>query len=38
MGRPEEIAATIAHTASDEAAFMTGAHIRVSGGEFPSLH
>jgi len=38
MGRPEEIAATVAFVASDEAAFMTGANIRVNGGEKPSLH
>lgn len=38
MGRPEEIAATVAFVASDEAGYMTGAHIRVNGGEQPSLH
>lgn len=38
MGRPEEIAATIAFAASDEAAFMTGSNIRVNGGEKPSVH
>jgi len=38
MGRPEEIAAAVAFVASDEAAFMTGAHIRINGGERPSLH
>ena len=38
MGRPEEIAATAAFVASEEAAYMSGAHIRVNGGEKPSLH
>lgn len=38
MGRSEEIAATVAFIASEEAAFMTGANIRVNGGEKPSLH
>lgn len=38
MGRPEEIAATVAFVASEEAAYMIGAHIRVNGGENPSLH
>jgi NAD(P)-dependent dehydrogenase (short-subunit alcohol dehydrogenase family) len=38
MGRPDEIAAAIAFVASEEAAFMTGAHIRINGGERPSLH
>lgn len=38
MGRPEELAATVAFVASEEAAYMSGAHIRVNGGEKPSLH
>jgi NAD(P)-dependent dehydrogenase (short-subunit alcohol dehydrogenase family) len=38
MGRPDEIAAAIAFVASEESAFMTGAHIRINGGERPSLH
>jgi NAD(P)-dependent dehydrogenase (short-subunit alcohol dehydrogenase family) len=38
MGRPEEIAAAVAFVASEEAGFMTGAHIRINGGERPSLH
>ena len=32
FGRPEEIAAAICHLASDEAAFTTGAELRVDGG------
>lgn len=32
LGKPEEIAATIAHVASDEAGFMTGSAIFVDGG------
>lgn len=38
MGRPEEIAATVAFVASEEAAFMTEARIRVNGGEQASFH
>ncbi len=38
MGRAEEIAATIAFVASEEAGYMTGANIRVNGGERVVLH
>jgi 3-oxoacyl-[acyl-carrier protein] reductase len=38
MGRPEEIAATIAFAASDEAGYMSGSNIRVNGGESLSFH
>jgi NAD(P)-dependent dehydrogenase (short-subunit alcohol dehydrogenase family) len=31
-GRPEEVAATIAYLASDDASFVTGETIGVSGG------
>jgi NAD(P)-dependent dehydrogenase (short-subunit alcohol dehydrogenase family) len=33
MGTPDEIAAAIAFVASDEASFMTGADLRIDGGE-----
>jgi 2-hydroxycyclohexanecarboxyl-CoA dehydrogenase len=32
IGRPEEVAATIAYLASDDASFVTGQTINVSGG------
>ena len=32
LGRPEEIAATVAFLASDDASFMTGAEVYVDGG------
>lgn len=38
MGRAEEIAATIAFVASEEAGYMTGTNIRVNGGEKLALH
>jgi len=38
MGRPEEIAAAVAFVASEAAAYMTGANIRLNGGEYPSFH
>jgi len=34
MGKPEEIAATVAFLASDEAAYITGANIQINGGLF----
>ncbi len=35
-GRPEEIAATVAHLASDAAGFITGQTIVIDGGGLPS--
>lgn len=34
LGKPEEIAATVAFLASDDAAFITGANISANGGQF----
>jgi 3-oxoacyl-[acyl-carrier protein] reductase len=34
MGRPEEVAATVAFLASDDAGYLTGASIDVNGGSF----
>jgi 3-oxoacyl-[acyl-carrier protein] reductase len=34
MGRPEEVAATVAFLASDEASYLTGATLDVNGGSF----
>ena len=34
MGKPEEIAATVAFLASDEAAYITGANLQINGGLF----
>ena len=36
MGKPEEIADTVAWLASDSAAYVTGANIPVNGGLFTS--
>lgn len=35
-GRPEEVAATVAHLASDEAGYITGQAIPIDGGGLPS--
>jgi acetoacetyl-CoA reductase len=32
LGRPEEVAATIAFLASEDSSFMTGAQLNVNGG------
>lgn len=37
VGRPEDIAATIAYLASDDAAFVQGAQLRVDGGRLDRL-
>ena len=37
MGRPEDVAAAIAYLASDDAAFVTGAELRVDGGRLARL-
>jgi 3-oxoacyl-[acyl-carrier protein] reductase len=38
MGRPEELAATVAFLASDLAGFITGASVQVDGGMVASLY
>lgn len=37
VGRPEDVAATVAYLASDDAAFVTGAELRVDGGRLARL-
>jgi meso-butanediol dehydrogenase/(S,S)-butanediol dehydrogenase/diacetyl reductase len=37
VGKPEDVAATIAYLASDDAAFVQGAEIRVDGGRLDNL-
>jgi NAD(P)-dependent dehydrogenase (short-subunit alcohol dehydrogenase family) len=37
VGRPEDVAATIAYLASDDAAFVEGAELRVDGGRLAKL-
>ncbi|MBD2721650.1 SDR family NAD(P)-dependent oxidoreductase [Hymenobacter armeniacus] len=37
VGRPEDVAATIAYLASDDAAFVQGAEVRVDGGRLSRL-
>lgn len=37
VGRPEDVAATVAYLASDDAAFVQGAEIRVDGGRLSKL-
>ncbi len=37
VGRPEDVAATVAYLASDDAAFVQGAEVRVDGGRLAQL-
>ena len=37
VGRPEDVAATVAYLASDDAQFMQGAEVRVDGGRLAQL-
>ena len=37
VGKPEDVAATVAYLASDDAAFVEGAEVRVDGGRLDHL-
>jgi meso-butanediol dehydrogenase / (S,S)-butanediol dehydrogenase / diacetyl reductase len=37
VGKPDDVAATVAYLASDDAAFVEGAEVRVDGGRLDHL-